>query len=180
MGIPHYYTIGAVASDVRSLKELGDRLEAAFVAPDLLVVLTRRRDERLARAILPEACVQSVEGSLSRMKWIEFGSVFFSASTVSYIVGIGHLLTGLLVQTVLTVGAIFGLIVYHYRPRIVKKLLRLGMPERLAGEWETSFPSGFALLLATVPEKNFDEAQRAFLEDESLISPLAIDRRPVL
>jgi hypothetical protein len=62
----------------------------------------------------------------------------------------------------------------------VKKLLRLGMPERLAGEWETSFPSGFALLLATVPEKDFDEAQRAFLEDESLISPLAIDRRPVL
>jgi hypothetical protein len=180
MGIPRYYTIGAVAPDIRSLKELGDRLDAAFLAPDSVVVLTRRRDERLARAILPEARVQNVEGSLSRMQWIEFGSVFFSASTVSLLMGVVHLWNGLLVQTVLTVAAIFGLVVYYRRPRIVKELLRLGMPEHLAGEWEACFPSGFALLLATVPETAFEEAQEAFTEDESLISPLAIDRRPVL
>jgi hypothetical protein len=31
-----------------------------------------------------------------------------------------------------------------------------------------------------VPEDLFDEAQDAFLEDETLLSPLAVDRRPVL
>jgi hypothetical protein len=33
-------------------------------------------------------------------------------------------------------------------------------------------------LLATVPEDLFDEAQDAFLEDETLLSPLAVDQRP--
>jgi hypothetical protein len=54
------------------------------------------------------------------------------------------------------------------------------MPERLAKEWEASFPDGFALLLATVPEEEFEEAQSAFLQDDTLLSPLAVDRRPVL
>ncbi|MCA1729941.1 MAG: hypothetical protein LC751_11220 [Actinobacteria bacterium] len=42
------------------------------------------------------------------------------------------------------------------------------------------FKSGFALLLATVPEDLFDETQGAFLEDDTPLSPLAVDRRPVL
>ena len=54
------------------------------------------------------------------------------------------------------------------------------MPDHLAKKWEASFPAGFALLLATVPEGDFEEAQRAFLEDDTLLSPLAVDRRPVL
>ena len=44
--------------------------------------------------------------------------------------------------------------------------------------WTGNF--GFALLLATVPEDEFDEAQGAFLEDDALLAPLAVDRRPVL
>ena len=54
------------------------------------------------------------------------------------------------------------------------------MPERLAIEWEASFRDGFALLLATVPEEEFEEVQTAFLEDDTLLAPLAVDRRPVL
>jgi hypothetical protein len=181
MTIPRYYTIGAVVPDVLSLKELGDRLEALDLASDSLVVLTRRRDERLAQTILPEARVRSVESQLSRRQWLEFASTFFSASTVSFLMGVVHLWTGLIVQVVLTVASIVGLIIYHRRPpRIERKLLRLGMPDHLAQEWEASFPSGFALLLVTVPEADFDEAQSAFLEDPALLSPLAVDRRPVL
>jgi hypothetical protein len=180
MAIPRYYTIGAVAPDVRSLKELADRLDALNLAPDSVAVLTRRRDERLARTLLTEARVRSVESSLSRSQWVEFASTFFSASTVSFLIGVIYLWTGLLVQAALTVAAVLGLVLYHRRLRVEKKLLRLGMPERLAGEWEASFPAGFALLLATVPERAFDEAQSAFLEDDALLSPLAVDRRPVL
>ncbi len=179
MGIPRYYTLGAVAPDVSSLKGLAERLEALDLAPDSVVVLTRRRDERLVRALLPEARAQSVEGGLTRRRWVELGSTFFSASTVSFLMGLVHLWSGLLVQAALTV-AVAGLVVYHRRPRVEKKLLRLGMPERLAQGWEASFPAGFALLLATVPEEDFDEAQGAFLEDDVLLSPLAVDRRPVL
>ena len=179
MGIPRYYTVGAIAPDVSSLKGLAERLEALDLTPDSVVVLTRRRDERLARALLPEARAQSVEGGLSRRRWVEVGSTFFSASTVSFLMGVVHLWTGLLVQAALTVAAVAGLVVYHRRPRVEKKLLRLGMPERLAQGWEASFPAGFALLLATVPEEDFDEVQGAFLEDGVLLSPLAVDRWPV-
>jgi hypothetical protein len=180
VAIPRYYTVGAVVPDVRSLKRLGDRLDALDLGPDSVVVLARRRDERLTRAILSEAHVGSVESSLSRRQWLEFASTFFSASTVSFLMGVVHLWTGLIVQTVLTIAAVVGLVVYHRRQHVKKRLLRLGMPERLAGEWEASFPAGFALLLATVPEEDFDEAQSAFLEDGALLSPLAVDRRPVL
>ena len=180
MAIPRYYTVGAIVPDLRSLRRLGDRLDALNLAPDSVIVLARRRDERLTRAILPEAHVGSVESSLSRRQWLELASTFFSASTVSFLMGVVHLWTGLVVQAVLTIAAVVGLIVYHRRPHVEKRLLRLGMPERLAGEWEASFPTGFALLLATVPEEDFDEAQSAFLEDDALLSPLAVDRRPVL
>src|SRR5215217_7515296 len=180
MGIPRYYTVGAVIPEVRSLKGLVDRLDVLDLAPDSVVVLTRRRDERLARILLPEARVRSVESGLSRRQWVEFASTFFSASTVSFLMGVVHLWIGLLVQASLTIAAVIGLAVYHSRPRVEKKLLRLGIPERLAEGWKASFPTGFALLLATVPEEDFDEAQSAFLEDGALLSPLAVDRRLVL
>ena len=180
MNVPRYYTIGAVAPDIRSLKELADRLDALDLAPDSVVVLARRKDRRLARALLPEARIESAPCGLSRLQWFEFASAFFSASTVSFLMGVVHLWTGLIVQAVLTVAAVVGLVAYHRRPRVEKKLLSLGMPEKLAGEWETSFSTGFALLLTTVPEENFDEAEEAFLGDGTLLSPLAVDRRPAI
>src|SRR5918998_124927 len=180
MSISRYYTVGAVVPDIRSFKELGDRLDALDPEPDSVVVLVRRRDRPLAQAILPEARVSSVESGLSRRQWLEFISTFFSASTVSFLMGVVHLWTGLVVQAVLTVAAVIGLVIYHRRPRVEKRLLRIGMPERLAKEWEASFPAGFALLLATVPEEEFEEVQSVFLQDDALLSPLAVDRRPVL
>jgi hypothetical protein len=81
---------------------------------------------------------------------------------------------------VLTIVAAVGLVIYHRHPHVQKRILSLGMPERLAKEWEASFPAGFALLLATAPEEEFEEAQSAFLQDDALLSPLAVDRRPVL
>ena len=180
MSISRYYTVGAVVPDIRSFKELGDRLEALGPEPDSVVVLVRRRDRRLAQAVLPEARVRSVESGLSRRQWLEFVSTFFSASTVSFLMGAVHLWTGLVVQAVLTVAAVIGLVIYRRRPRVEKRLLRIGMPDHLAQKWEASFPAGFALLLATMPEGDFEEAQSAFLEGDTLLSPLAIDRRPVL
>jgi hypothetical protein len=56
----------------------------------------------------------------------------------------------------------------------------MGLPESLAEEWEAKFPEGFALALATIPADQFDEAQDAFTEDPALLSPQAIDRRPIL
>ncbi len=180
MNIQRYYTVGAVVPDARSLKGLGDRLEDLELAPDSVVVLTRRRDGHLAENILPDACVESVESGLSRRQWLEFVSTFFSASTVSFLMGAVHLWTGIIVQAVLTIAAIVGLVLYHRRAHVQKRLLRLGMPERLAAEWEAAFSAGFALMLATVPAELFDEAQGAFLEDDALLSPLAVDRRLVL
>lgn len=157
-----------------------DRFDALDLASDSVVVLTRRRDVRLTQALLPEVRVQNVESTLSRVQWVEFVSTFFSASTVSFLIGVVHLWTGLFVQAVLTVAAVVGLVAYHRRPHLERQLLRLGMPEQLAAEWEASFSVGFALLLATVPEGAFDEVQGVFLEDNALLSPLAVDRRLVL
>jgi hypothetical protein len=179
MNVPRYYTVGAVVPDVRSLKKLGDRLDALDPEPDSVVVLARRRDRRLTQVVLPEARVRSVESGLLRRQWLEFISTFFSASTVSFLMGVVHLWTGLVVQAVMTVAAVIGLVVYH-RPHVEQRLLWLGMPDHLAQKWEASFPAGFALLLATVPEGDFEEAQGAFLEDDTLLTPLAVDRRPVL
>ena len=180
MGILRYYTVGAIVPDVRSLRVLGDRLDALDLAPDSVIVMTRHRDESLARNILPEACVRRVETGLSRRQWLEFSSTFFSASTVSFLMGVVHVWTGLIVQALLTVASIVGLVVYHRRPRLERQLLRLGLPERLADEWASVFPSGFALVLATVPEELSDEVQGTFLEDRKLQALLATDRRPVL
>src|SRR5918994_3859430 len=145
MAIPRYYTVGAVVQDTRSLKSLGDRLDALDLGQGNVVALTRRRDESLARAILPEANVGSVQSSLSRRQWLEFGSTFFSASTVSFLMGVVHLWTGLVVQAVLTIAAVVGLLIYRRRPRVEKRLLRIGMPGQPAPKWEASFPGGFAL-----------------------------------
>jgi hypothetical protein len=93
--------------------------------------------------------------------------------------GVVHLWTGLVVQAVLTIAAVVGLVIYHRQPHVQKRLLSLGMPERLAKEWEAAFPVGFTLLLATVPEEEFEELQSVFLQDDTLLSPLAVDRRPV-
>jgi hypothetical protein len=56
----------------------------------------------------------------------------------------------------------------------------MGLPEDFAEQWEAAFPEGFALALATVPADQFDEIQDAFAEDPELLSPLTIDRRPVI
>lgn len=180
MKITKYHTVGAVAPDARALDGLGERLASLDMAPDPVLVLVRRRDIELAENLLPEARVRSVETGLSRMQWFEFTSTFFSASTVSFLMGVVHLWTGLVVQAVLTVASVAGLVAYHRRPRLEGQLLALGLPDGLAEDWAGAFPSGFALVLATMTEDGAEDAQEAFLADERLVSPLAVDRRPVL
>jgi hypothetical protein len=94
--------------------------------------------------------------------------------------GAVHPPTGIAVQAVMTLATIIGLILYHRKPHFQMKLLAMGLPEKLAEEWEGTFHVGFALALAMVPSDLFDETQDAFLEDSKLKSPLAVDRRPVL
>ena len=179
MGITRYYTIGAVAPDLRSLKDLEERLEAAEVSPEALLVLVRRRDERLVGVTLPEARTRRVESGLSRNQWFEFASAFLGVTAVSVLLGAVHLPTGLVVQAVMTVAAIVGLILYHRQPQLEKKIVGMGLPERFAEDWERTFAGGFALALVTIPEDQFEEAQEAFLVDE-LQAPMAVDRRLVL
>ena len=178
MPITKYHTVGAVAPDARSARDLGGRL-GRLVEPSSVVVLARRGDERLAKNLIPDAEVRRVEGGLSRRQWFEFASTFFSASTVSFLLGVVHMWTGIVTQAILTLASIIGIILYSRRPRLEKQLLRLGLPDRLAGEWAEVFPHGFALVLATVPEELSEEVQEAFLADGGLVSPLAMDRRPV-
>ena len=178
MSIPCYYTIGAVVKDARSLADLGGRLDMAGVGSDSLVVLSRRRDQALVRNILPRARVEKVEHGLTRMQWIEFASAFLGVISVSVLMGAVHLATGIAVQTVMTVAAIVGLVIYHRRPQLAKKLARMALPESFAQEWEERFASGLAVVLVTVREENFDAAQEAFLA-EGIEAPLAVDRRPV-
>jgi hypothetical protein len=179
MGIPRYYTVGAVVRDLRTLKALDERLEASGVEPGSMIVLSRRRDERLVGVSLPDARTRRVESSLSRMQWIEFASAFLGVTAVSVLMGAVHLATGLIVQAIMTVAAAVGLVLYHRQPRLEQKLLGMGLPENFAEEWAQAFPDGFALALVTVPAELFDETQEAFLES-GLEAPLAVDRRPVL
>src|SRR5215210_1552437 len=180
MGVPRYYTLGAVAPDLRSLKALDERLEDSGLPADSLLVLLRRKDERLVRVTLPEVRTRRVESGLSRAQWFEFASTYLGVTAVSVLMGAVHLPTGIAVQTLITLAAIVGLIIYHRRPHLQTKLLAMGLPEGFAEEWERTFPEGFALALATIPADLYDETQEAFLEDQALISPLAVDRRPVL
>ena len=175
MSISRYHTVGAVARDLRALKELDERLEALGVAPGSLLVLARRRDERLVGVTLPGARVRRVGAGLSRAQWFEFASAFLGVTAVSVLMGAVHLATGLIVQAIMTLAAVVGLLIYHRRPQIEKELVGMGLPE----EWAGAFPDGFALALATVTADLFDETQEAFLED-GLVAPLAVDRRPVI
>ena len=179
MSIARYYTIGAVVRDLRALKELDERLEELGVVPGSLVLLVRRRDERLVGVTLPEARTRRAESGLSRMQWFEFASTFLGVTAVSVLLGAIHLATGLIVQALMTVAAVVGLALYHRQPRLEQKLLGMGLPENFAHEWAQAFPDGFALVLVTVPAELFDAAQEAFLED-GLEVPLAVGRRPVL
>jgi hypothetical protein len=179
MSIPRYYTVGAVVRDLGALKALDERLEASAIEPGSLIVLSRRRDERLVAVTLPEARVRRVESGLSRMQWFEFASAFLGVTAVSVLMGAVHLATGLIVQAVMTLAAVVGLVNYHRRPQLEKELLGMGLPEKLAEEWTRAFPDGFALALVTVPAELFDATQEALLEG-GLEAPLAVDRRPVL
>ena len=180
MSVPRYYTVGAVAQDLRALNALDQRLENLGVPADSLLVLSRRKDERLVGVTLPYVRTRRVESGLSRMQWFELASTYLGVTSVSVLIGTVHPPTGIAVQAVMTLATIIGLILYHRRPHLQKKLLAMGFPEKLAEEWEGVFHEGFALALATVPSDLFDETQDAFLEDSKLRSPLAVDRRPVL
>src|SRR5215218_10980229 len=180
MSIPRYYTVGAVAQDVRSLKALDERLEEVGVPAEALLVFSRRRDERLLQVTLPDVRTRRVESGLSRTQWFELASTYLGVTAVSVLMGAVHPPTGIAVQIIVSLAAIIGLILYHRRPRLQKKLHDMGTTEKLAEEWEGTFQEGFVLALATVPSDLFDETQDVFLEDSKLRSPLAVDRRPVL
>ena len=180
MSIPRYYTVGAVAQDLRALKALDERLEDLGIPADSLLVLSRRKDERLVGVTLPGARTRRVESGRTRTQWFELASTYLGVTAVSVLMGAVHPPTGIAVQAVITLATIIGLILYHRRPHLQKKLLTMGLPESFAGEWEAAFHDGFALALATVPSDLYDETQDAFLEDSELGSPLTVDRRPVL
>ena len=180
MSIPRYYTVGAVVPNLRSLKSLDERLEDAGIPGGSLLVLSRRKDERLVCVTVPGVRTRRVESGLSRTQWFEFASTYLGVTAVSVLMGAVHPPTGIAVQAILTLAAIVGLVIYHRRPHLQNKLLAMGLPEGFAEEWEAAFPDGFALALATVPADQFDEVQDAFAEDPQLLSPLAVDRRPVL
>lgn len=180
MSIPRYYTLGAVAQDLRALKALDERLEDLGIPADSLLVLSRRKDERLVGVTLPGVRTRRVGSGLTRMQWFELASTYLGVTAVSVLLGAVHPPTGIAVQAVMTLATIIGLILYHRRPRLQKELLAMGLPERFTEEWEGTFHEGFALALATVTADLFDETQDAFLEDSELRSPFAVDRRPVL
>lgn len=179
MSIPRYHTVGAVATDLGTLKELDERLQALGVPSGSLLVLARRRDESLVGVTLPDARMRRIGAGLSRTQWFEFASAFLGVTAVSVLMGAVHLASGLIAQSLLTLAAVVGLVLYHRCPRLERKLLSMGLPENLAEEWARAFPEGFALVLVTVPAELFNEIQEAFLGD-GLEAPLAVDRRPVL
>jgi len=180
MSILRYHTVGAVAQDLQALKALDERLEDLGVPADSILVLSRRKDERLAGVTLPDIRTRRVETGLSRMQWFELASTYLGVTAVSVLMGAVHPPTGIAVQAVMTLAFIIGLLLYHRRPHLQRNLLAMGLPEKFAEEWEGTFHDGFALALAAVPADHFDEMQDAFLEAPGIKSPLALDRRPVL
>src|SRR3712207_4435541 len=135
MSIPRHYTVGAVARDLGALKALDERLEASGIEPGSLIALSRRRDERLIEVTLPDVRTRRVESGLSRMQWVEFASAFLGVTAVSVLMGAVHLAVGLIVQAVMTLAAVLGLLIYHRRPQLEKKLLGMGLPEELVERW---------------------------------------------
>src|SRR5215208_626862 len=107
MSIPHYYTVGAVAPDLRSLKGLDERLEDLGLPEGSLLVLSRRKDERLVRVTVPSARTRRVESGLSRTQWFEFASTYLGVTAVSVLMGAVHPPTGIAVQAIMTLAAIF-------------------------------------------------------------------------
>ena len=180
MSVPRYFTIGAVSPDLAALKALDERLENLGIPGELHLILVRRRDEALVGVTLPGARVGRVESGLSRAQWFELFSTYLGVTAVSVLMGAVHLPTGLAVQAIMTLAFLVGLVLYHRSPQLEKKILRMGLPERLAEEWQVAFPGGFALSLVTVPAELFDDAQEAFLEDPGLLAPQAVNRRPVV
>jgi hypothetical protein len=166
-----------MAPDLDFLKALEDRIWTAN--PESFLVVCRKRDEALLRATLPEAHVHRAEGGLSRMQWFEFASMYLGVTAAAVLMGAVHLATGVAVQAIFTLACLVGLILYHRSPKLEKKLLRMGMPDHVAREWESWFDSNFALALLTVPEDDF-EAARGLFEESGMQSPLAVDRRLVL
>src|SRR5918997_1038747 len=134
MALPRYYTIGAVSPDLPSLKALDERLEGLAVPGESHLVLCRGRDERLVGVTLPGARTERVESGLRRAQWFELTSTYLGATAVSVLMGAVHLPTGIAVQAVLTIACIVGLVLYHRRPQLQKKVARMGLPERLAEE----------------------------------------------
>lgn len=179
MSVSRYHTIGAAVRDLRALKSLEEWFEALDAPQSPLVVMVHGRDEKVAHATLPAAMVMRGDTGLSRMQWIEFGSIFFTASTVSFMMGVVHFLTGVIVQAVLVLGSLAGLILYHRRSRLRDRLLAMALPENVVDEWDSSFRSGFAVALVTVSEELLDEAQEVFLQD-GFETPLAVSQRMVL
>lgn len=180
MSFRRYHTLGAVAPGLPALKGLDERLENEGVPQESLFVLARKRDLPVIGVALPDVRMGKVESSLTKMQWFEFGSMFLGVTATAVLMGAIHLWTGITVEALLIIGSIIGLVLYHKRPRLRRELRRMALPEDLASEWEERFLSGgFALVLATVPDDKFEDAQDAFLEDDSLEAPLAIDRRPV-
>src|SRR5829696_3525279 len=167
MGIPRYYTVGAVARDLGTLKELDERLEALGVPPGSLLVLARRRDERLVGVTLPDARKRRIEAGLSRTQWFEFASAFLGATAVSVLMGAVHLATGLTVQAVMTLAAVVGLVIYHRRPQVEKELVGMGLPE---GPPENGAPpswAGLALASLTCPPASSTKRQEPFFKRAS-------------
>src|SRR3712207_1180985 len=105
MNIQRHYTVGAVARDLRALKALDEGPEASGVAPAALVVLSRRRDERMMGVTLPEGRTRRVESGLSRMQCFEFASAFLGVTAVSILMGAVPLPTGLALQSLMTLAA---------------------------------------------------------------------------
>src|SRR4028119_1202730 len=144
MSVPRYYTIGAVPPDLESLKALDERLEDSGVSGESHLVLVRRRDEALVGVTLPGARTARVESGLSRAQWFELSSTYLGVTAVSVLMGAVHLPTGITVQAAMTLACIVGLVLYHRRPQLEKKILRMGLPERLAGQGEGGCPGGGA------------------------------------
>src|SRR5829696_4592546 len=128
MSILLYYTVGAVARDLRALKALDERLEDLGVTADSLLVLSRRKDERLVRVTLPDVMTGRVESGLSRTQWFELASTYLGVTAVSVLMGALHPPTGITVQVVVTLAVIIGLVLYHRRPHLQKKLLAMASP----------------------------------------------------
>src|SRR5919112_2185236 len=80
MSILRYHTVGAVAQDLRALKALDERLEELGIPTDWLLVLSRRKDERLVGVTLPDVRTGRVEAGLSRTQWFELASTYLGVT----------------------------------------------------------------------------------------------------